>query len=194
MANTFKNYRSGAIGNATLATPVITELVTALVGTQTTLIGLSIANTLSTGLTATFSAGIAKKLTGSASWLSRTGTTVTVTWAGHNFAVGDWVLITGSGVASLDGLYQITASTPGTTFTYTSGTSGTTSSNIGTGYVITYLIKDVPVVTGNSLVVIGADQKVCLNYSATTGQNDILVAYSNTTSAGSAIASVLEIT
>lgn len=194
MANTFKNYRKGAVGNATLTVPVVTELITALVSTMITIIGLAISNTLSTGLSINVSAALARKLTGSTNWLSRTSTTVTVTWAGHGFSVGDWVLITGSGVTSLDGLYQIVTTPTADTFTYTSGTSGSTTASIGTGYHLVFLVKDAPVPSGNSLVVVGADQKVCMNYSATAGQNDVLLVYTNTTSAASVIASTLEIT
>ena len=170
----------------------VSPIVTALSATQTVIYSVSVSNNLTSSITV--SAGVGTIGTSSASWLSRTGTTVTVTWpTTHGFAVGDWILINGSGVASFDGSYQI-ASVSTTTFTYTSGTSGSTTSSAGTGYRMCYHIKDASVAPSNSLVVLGADQKCNLNYSGTSGLNEAYVVYTNTSIAASAIASVLEIT
>lgn len=65
--------------------------------------------------------------------LSRSGTTVTVTFpTAQPHGIGstvDWILISNSGVASLDGLYAISTVTNDTVLTYTSGTSATTAVN-----------------------------------------------------------------
>lgn len=191
--NTFKNYKVATVGTVVAgSTSAASALVTALSATQTVIYSVSLSNNLTSSITV--SAGVGTIGTSSASWLSRTGTTVTVTWpTTHGFAVGDWILINGSGVASFDGSYQI-ASVSTTTFTYTSGTSGSTTSSAGTGYRMCYHIKDASVAPSNSLVVLGADQKCNLNYSGTSGLNEAYVVYTNTSIAASAIASVLEIT
>lgn len=191
--NTFKGYTAGTVGNAVAgSTSTATALVTALAATQSVIYSVSVANTYTSSITV--SGGVAKIGASSASWLSRSGTTVTVTWpTTHGFAVGDWIVIVGSGVASFDGVYQI-ASVSTTTFTYTSGTSGTTTSSSGTGYRMSYHVKDASVAPGNSIVVLGADQKCNLNYSATSGLNEAYVVYTNTSIAASAVAAVLEIT
>ena len=63
----------------------------------------------------------------------------------------------------------------------------TLSDNAGTPNV-TNLVKDAPIPTGGSLVVLGGDQKVCLM----TG--DIIKVKSNTASSADVIMSFLEIT
>lgn len=65
--------------------------------------------------------------------LSRSGTTVTVTFPAtqpHRLGSAvDYITISGSGVASLDGTYQVATVTSDTVLTYTSGTSATTTAN-----------------------------------------------------------------
>lgn len=63
--------------------------------------------------------------------LSRSGTTVTVTFptlSPHTLGgTSDYVRISGSGVASLDGFFSLAGVTSETVLTYTSGTSATTT-------------------------------------------------------------------
>ena len=118
-----------------------------------------------------------------------------MTWpTTHGFSAGDWVVISNSGQTSFDGAFQIDTVPTTSTFTYTSGTSGSTTSSAGTAYRMSYHVKDASVAPSNSLVVLGADQKCNLNYSGTSGLNEAYVVYTNTSIAASAIASVLEIT
>ena len=171
----------------------VSPIVTALSATQTVIYSVSVSNNLTSSITV--SAGVGTIGTSSASWLSRTGTTVTVTWpTTHGFSAGDWVVISNSGQPSFDGAFQIDSVPTGSTFTYTSGTSGSTTSSAGTGYRMSYHVKDATVAPGNAIVVLGADQKCNLNYSGTSGLNQAYVVYSNTSISASAIASVLEIT
>jgi hypothetical protein len=61
---------------------------------------------------------------------SRTGTTVTVTVTGHNVLVGHAVYADFTSGTAVDGLFECTAVTDANTFTFTHGTSGSTSGNI----------------------------------------------------------------
>jgi hypothetical protein len=61
---------------------------------------------------------------------SQSGTTVTVTATAHGYIVGSIInadITSGTGV---DGIYTVTAVTDANTFTYTAGTSLTTSGNV----------------------------------------------------------------
>ena len=57
----------------------------------------------------------------------------------------------------------------------------------------TWLVKDAPVPTGGSLVVLGGDQKVCLQFVA-SGVGDKISVISNTANSMDVILSYLEIT
>jgi len=81
---------------------------------------------------------------------------------------------------------------------------GMTISNITSGVISvgvklinasnqTWMIKDAPIPTGGSLVVLGGDQKVCLQFVA-GGVGDTLSVISNTANSMDVILSYLEIT
>ena len=81
---------------------------------------------------------------------------------------------------------------------------GMTISNITSGVISvgvklinasnqTWMIKDAPIPTGGSLVVLGGDQKVCLQFVA-GGVGDTLSVISNTANSMHVIVSYLEIT
>lgn len=58
--------------------------------------------------------------------ISRAATTVTVTFrAPHRLNVADSIVVEGSGVAGMDGVFPVASVPSDTTLTYTSGTSGT---------------------------------------------------------------------
>ena len=57
----------------------------------------------------------------------------------------------------------------------------------------TWMIKDAPIPTGGSLVVLGGDQKVCMQF-VTGGAGDTLSVISNTANSMDVIISYLEIT
>ena len=59
---------------------------------------------------------------------SQSGTTVTVTYNNHGYIAGHWVYVDATSGTGVDGYYQIT-SVATNTFTYTAGTSLTTSGN-----------------------------------------------------------------
>lgn len=73
---------------------------------------------------------------------SRSGTTATVSFAGHGYATNDYVLVLGVG-APFDGFYQITVSSS-SVFTYTVANSGLTSGSNGS------IVKHVPSATVTS--------------------------------------------
>ncbi len=79
--------------------------------------------------------------------LSRSGTTVTVTFSTpHTLGnTRDFIKITGSGIASLDGFYAVASVTSPTVVTYTSGTSATT--------VVTAVANPVRVAEGSGSVI-----------------------------------------
>jgi len=66
---------------------------------------------------------------------SQSGTTVTVTMTAHGFLTGQWILVDITSGTAVDGWYQITGVTTNT-FTYTAGTSLTTSGNISKKIVL----------------------------------------------------------
>jgi hypothetical protein len=82
---------------------------------------------------------IGKTLTGT---YSQSGTTVTITSAAHNLFVGNSVVIDITSGTGVDGTYTITSVTANT-FTYTAGTSLTTSGNV------TFTTNSDLAVTGN---------------------------------------------
>ena len=69
--------------------------------------------------------------------VSRSGTTVTVTFPSTNphtlGGTSDYIIISGTGVSSLDGTYSLASVTNTTVLTYTSGTSATTTA---VGYAV----------------------------------------------------------
>ena len=65
-------------------------------------------------------------------FVSRSGTTATITANAHGYATGDRVTVDSTSNNDLDGTYTITGVTTNT-FTYTTGTSGTISSTADTG-------------------------------------------------------------
>lgn len=97
-----------------------------------------------TGLEATLEVQfIADDMSGSSSRpvrISRAATTITVVdngpplayspGLGHGLLEGDWVVISGSQNGTLDGGYAVASVTNATTYTLTSGTSGTVGSQI----------------------------------------------------------------
>ncbi len=79
--------------------------------------------------------------------ISRTTTTVTVTsivdsTLGSNV---DYVIIGGTGISSIDGLYPVATVTSDTVLTYTSGTSATT---LATGYMIPIRLAQIVIASG----------------------------------------------
>ena len=60
----------------------------------------------------------------------------------------------------------------------------------------TWIVKDAPIATGGSLVVVGGDQKLCLEYNDTGGltSGDQIQVVSNTANSIDVVVSYLEIT
>ena len=66
--------------------------------------------------------------------------------------------------------------------------------NAGTP-VLTWIVKDAPIATGGSLVVVGGDQKLCLEFNAgSPGSGDQIQVVSNTANSIDVVISYLEIT
>ena len=60
---------------------------------------------------------------------------------------------------------------------------------------LTWLVKDAPIPTGGSLVVVGGDQKLCLEFNAgSPGHGDQIQVVSNTANSIDVVMSYLEIT
>ena len=65
--------------------------------------------------------------------------------------------------------------------------------NAGTP-VLTWIVKDAPIATGGSLVVVGGDQKLCLEYTSGSTSGDQIQVVSNTANSIDVVISYLEIT
>jgi len=65
--------------------------------------------------------------------------------------------------------------------------------NAGTP-VLTWIVKDAPIATGGSLVVVGGDQKLCLEYNSGSTSGDQIQVVSNTANSIDVVVSYLEIT
>lgn len=71
--------------------------------------------------------------------ISRTLTTVTVTDTAHGLSVGDSVVVTGSGFTGGDGTFAIASVVDANTYTYTSGTSASSTGSDNT-FVVSFRI------------------------------------------------------
>ena len=60
--------------------------------------------------------------------------------------------------------------------------------------VLTWIVKDAPIATGGSLVVVGGDQKLCLEYNSGSSSGDQIQVVSNTANSIDVVISFLEIT
>ena len=58
----------------------------------------------------------------------------------------------------------------------------------------TWIVKDAPIATGGSLIVVGGDQKLCLEYNSGTSSGDQIQVVSNTANSIDVVMSYLEIT
>jgi len=83
---------------------------------------------------------------------SQSGTAVTVTITSHGLVVGNSILVDISSGTGVDGTYSVATVTGTNTFTYTAGTSLTTSGNITVNAVGNLSVFGNSAVTGNSSV------------------------------------------
>jgi hypothetical protein len=83
---------------------------------------------------------------------SQSGTTVTVTATSHGLVVGNSILVDISSGTGVDGTYSVATVTGTNTFTYTAGTSLTTSGNITVNAIGNLTVYGNSAVTGNSTV------------------------------------------
>lgn len=150
MANTFTRYYQAGVGD----TP--STLLTAAAGTQTTVIGCTVANTTESPITTDVSVNANTTFTASIS-----STTLTVTYVSSGvITVG--MTITGSGI---DPAQTITAFGSGTggIGTYTVSVAQSIGSETMYGDQSVYIVKGATVPVGSSLAIIGADGKIVMN-------------------------------
>jgi hypothetical protein len=95
------------------------------------------------------SVSVGKTLSGT---YSQSGTAVTVTITSHGLVVGNSILVDVTSGTGVDGTYSVATVTGTNTFTYTAGTSLTTSGNITVNAVGNLSVFGNSAVTGNSTV------------------------------------------
>lgn len=95
------------------------------------------------------SASIGKSITGT---YSQSGTAVTVTSTAHGLLVGNSILVDITSGTGVDGTYAVATVTGPNTFTYTAGTSLTTSGNITVTAIGNLTVYGNSAVTGNVAV------------------------------------------
>lgn len=151
MANTFTRYYQAGVGTSA------STLLTAASGTQTTVIGCTIANTTSSSsITADVYVNANAVVTASIS-----STTMTVTYVTSGvLTVG--MTVTGSGIASGTTITALGSGTGGIG-TYTVSIAQSISSSTLGGNQSIYVVKGATVPVGSSLAIIGADGKIVLN-------------------------------
>ena len=96
------------------------------------------------------------------------------TGSAHGLSVGQYVMVTGSTTAYVNGLYKVASVPSTTTFTYAQNSGAANGSAAGTIviYKAYHIVKDAPVPSGSTLKIV-AGQKVVLN------SNDKVIAYAS---------------
>jgi hypothetical protein len=105
--------------------------------------------TVTGNVTTNQNVSVGKTLSGT---YSQSGTAVTVTITSHGLVVGNSILVDISSGTGIDGTYSVATVTGTDTFTYTAGTSLTTSGNITVNAVGNLSVFGNSAVTGNSSV------------------------------------------
>ena len=113
---------------------------------------------------------------------SQTSTTVTVTQSGHNISSGDTIVVAITGGSAISGTYVVT-STNATQFTYTAGTSVSTSGTLNAVSIsnsFTYLVES-PVTSSGSISIVSERLRNVVTVGNSMFINGIEVEFSGTT-------------
>ena len=144
-------------------------------GVNSILVELDASNTGTAGITLTsFIQDTSATLGSITSIVSSSDIATVTTGAAHGLSVGQYVMVTGSTTAFVNGMYKVASVPSSTTFTYAqnSGASNGTAAGTKVIYKAYHIVKDVNI-PANSTLKIVSGQKIVLN------ANDKVYAYAS---------------
>ena len=142
-------------------------------GVNSILVELDASNTGTAGITLTsFIQDTSATLGSITSIVSSSDVATVTTGSAHGLSVGQYVMVTGSTTAFVNGMYKVASVPSTTTFTYAQNSGAANGSAAGTIviYKAYHIVKDAPVPSGSTLKIV-AGQKVVLN------SNDKVITY-----------------
>ena len=144
-------------------------------GVNSILVELDASNTGTAGITLTsFIQDTSATLGSITSIVSSSDTATVTTGAAHGLSVGQYVMVTGSTTAFVNGMYKVASVPSSTTFTYAqnSGASNGTAAGTKVIYKAYHIVKDVSIPANTTLKIVSG-QKIVLN------ANDKVYAYAS---------------
>ena len=144
-------------------------------GVNSILVELDASNTGTAGVTLTaFIQDVSSTLGSITSIVSSSDVATVTTGSAHGLQVGQYVHVTGSTTAYVNGIYKVASIPSATTFTYAQNSSASNGTAAGTKviYKAYHIVKDVSI-PANSTLKIVSGQKIILN------ANDKLYAYAS---------------
>ena len=144
-------------------------------GVNSILVELDASNTGSAGITLTaFIQDVSATLGSITSIVSSSDVATVTTGSAHGLQVGQYVHVTGSTTAYVNGIYKVASVPSSTTFTYAQNSNASNGTAAGTKviYKAYHIVKDVSI-PANSTLKIVSGQKIILN------ANDKLYAYAS---------------
>ena len=144
-------------------------------GVNSILVELDAANTGSSGLTFTcFVQDVSSTLGSITSIVSSSDVATVTTGSAHGLSVGQYVHVTGSTTAYVNGMYKVASVPSATTFTYAQNASAANGTAAGTKviYKAYHIVKDVTIPASSTLKIVSG-QKIVLN------SNDKVYAYAS---------------
>ena len=144
-------------------------------GVNSILVELDASNTGTSGITLTaFIQDVSATLGSITSIVSSSDVATVTTGSAHGLQVGQYVHVTGSTTAYVNGIYKVASVPSATTFTYAQNSNASNGTAAGTKviYKAYHIVKDVSI-PANSTLKIVSGQKIILN------ANDKLYAYAS---------------
>ena len=144
-------------------------------GVNSILVELDASNTGTAGVTLTaFIQDVSSTLGSITSIVSSSDVATVTTGSPHGLSVGQYVHVTGSTTAYVNGIYKVASVPSATTFTYAQNSNASNGTAAGTKviYKAYHIVKDVSI-PANSTLKIVSGQKIILN------ANDKLYAYAS---------------
>ena len=144
-------------------------------GVNSILVELDASNTGTSGITLTaFIQDVSATLGSITSIVSSSDVATVTTGSAHGLSVGQYVHVTGSTTAYVNGIYKVASVPSATTFTYAQNSNASNGTAAGTKviYKAYHIVKDVSI-PANSTLKIVSGQKIILN------ANDKLYAYAS---------------
>ena len=144
-------------------------------GVNSILVELDAANTSSAGITVSaFIQDTSATLGSITSIVSSSDVATVTTGSAHGLSVGQYVMVTGSTTAYVNGMYKVASVPSSTTFTYAQNASASNGTAAGTKviYKAYHIVKDVTIPASSTLKIVSG-QKIVLN------SNDKVYAYAS---------------